>query len=250
MEIGASVGPYLDDIPDLPDRFEFVEVSIGEGEVPPEEVDRDALRSDLAADDLDLMVHLPFRQPLATAVERIDEANLAYMTDLLDACEDLGARKAVVHVTARSQGAVEASEVIRSRLPAVMGELAAAGEDRGVEVCFENVGNVGGVALDAVGGLAAETDLPLCFDVGHAYAEHDNATIGEFLGVHGDRVSHLHVHDARARGDSHIPVGSGEVDYGVVADAIPEFDGTATVEVFTDDPDHLALSAEKFLDEF
>lgn len=250
MDVGASVGPYLEDIPDLPDRFEFAEISIGEGEVTPDEVDHEALRADLAAADLDLVVHLPFRQPLATTVERIDEANLAYLDELLGECATLGARKAVVHVTVRAPGQVDTADVVGARLLPAMERVAAAGEDRGVEVCFENVGNVGGVALDAVGGLTAQADLPLCFDVGHAYMEHGNAAIGEFLAVHGDRVSHLHVHDARDRGDTHIPVGSGEVDYGVVADAIPGFDGTVTVEVFTDDPDHLALSAEKFVAEF
>lgn len=249
MRCGASVGPYLERISDLPDRFEFVEVSIGEGEIPPDEIDREQLRGDLDDGDLDLTVHLPFRQPLATTVDSLDRATREYQSELLDVCADLGAEKAVVHVTTRAPDG-DHVDLIRDRLVPQVEALAAAGEKRGVEVCFENVGNSGGAPLDTVGGIAAAADVPLCFDVANAYAEHGNAAIRDFLSAYGDRVSHLHVHDARERGDTHIPVGSGEVDWAGVGDALGSFDGTAAIEVFTDDPDYLDLSAEKFLEPF
>jgi sugar phosphate isomerase/epimerase len=75
--------------------------------------------------------------------------------------------------------------------------------------------------------------------------EEGNDGVKRFLGRHADLVSHLHAHDARRRGDTHIPVGAGDVDFGAVADRLGEFDGTVAVEVFTDDVAHLRDSAER-----
>jgi len=246
MNVGLSVGPYLEQIPDSPSPYEFVEVGIGEGEVPLEDLDGEALLETLSTGGYDLVVHLPFRQPLATTVDRLDRANRAYLADLLATCGDLGAKRAVAHVTTR-QRRRSPEAVARERLPGTMRSVADAGAEHGVEVCFENVGNVGGTRLELVGELAAEADVSLCLDVGHAFEERDHEAIERFVAAHGDRIAHLHCHDVRRRGDTHIPVGSGEIDYDRVGRALSEagFDGTATVEVFTDDEEYLALSAER-----
>jgi sugar phosphate isomerase/epimerase len=249
LTIGASVGPQVDRVGSLPDRFEFVEVAVGEGEVPVADLNLPALRDRLDRAGLGLAVHLPFRQPLATTVDRLDDANEAYLRELLGVCGRLDATVAVVHLDTRQRRHSKRA-VARERLPERMCALAAAGADHGVEVVFENVGNVGGTPLSVVGDLAVETDASLCLDVGHAVSEAGDEAVVDFLDRYGDRVRHLHVHDVRGRGDSHIPVGSGEVDYGAVGSALRAvgFDGSVTVEVFTDDPGYLDLSAERFLD--
>ena len=105
--------------------------------------------------------------------------------------------------------------------------------------------------LDLVDGeLARETDTPICFDVGHAYMEGDNKAIKRFLRRYGDRISHLHCHDVRRRGDTHLPVGAGEVDYDLVESELGGFDGTVALEVFTDDETLLLDSAERIAERF
>jgi sugar phosphate isomerase/epimerase len=249
MEIGPSLGPFAERIPDVPERFDLVEVSIGEGDRALDAIEAGAVREDLAAADCTGVVHLPFRQPLATTVEHFDRANREYLAACLDVAAAMGARKAVAHLDGRGRG-VDAAELTRERVRPQVEAVAAAGRERGVEVCFENVGNVGGLPLELVGEVVEAADVPLCFDVGHAFEEAGQDDTESFLRAHGDRVSHLHVHDVRHQGDSHIPIGSGQIDYGGVADALDEFDGTVTVEVFTDDFDYDELSAEKFLAAF
>jgi sugar phosphate isomerase/epimerase len=129
-----------------------------------------------------------------------------------------------------------------------MRELSARGEAHGVTVCFETTGHAGGVALDRLGELADRADAALCLDVGYAYLEAGADGIESLLSSHAGRVEHLHVHGARHRGDTHIPIGSGDVPWetvgGALAATVPE--ATATVEVFTDDAAHLADSADRF----
>lgn len=99
-----------------------------------------------------------------------------------------------------------------------------------------------------VADLAAAADASLCFDVGHAHMETDEETIAAFVYEAGDLIDYLHVHDIRARGDSHVPVGAGEIDFAWLGGLLREigFDGRAAVEVFTDDAAHVLDSADRF----
>jgi sugar phosphate isomerase/epimerase len=241
MKIGASVGPYHGRLDHLPPEFAFAELAVGEGERPADAVDPAALRSRLAAADLGAAVHLPYRQPLATPVPLLDDATATYLTELLDLTAAIGADVAVAHP--RTRGVDPTSEAVVDRLST----LAAAGRDRDVTVCFETVGYAGGVSLDRVGNLAVAADAAVCLDVGYAYLEDDTSGVKSFLNSYGDVVEHLHVHGVRRRGDTHIPLGSGDFPLsdlsGALADAAG--DATATIEVFTDDADHLEDSRRR-----
>jgi sugar phosphate isomerase/epimerase len=195
--------------------------------------------------DLTLDVHLPFSQVASTPVPEINDAILAYQRRLLDWAAGLGCRKAVLHATVRDPHDLDQ----RSTVAAQLARIVEAGAARDVEVVVENVGHQPrGLQLSVLGDVAAEADLPVCFDVGHAYMEDGNDGVERFLREYGDLVSHLHVHDVRGRGDTHMPVGAGEVDYGRLAAHLGEFDGTVAVEVFTDDVDLLRDSADRVVD--
>ena len=239
MDIGASIGPYVDRIGGIPESFSFVELALGEGERPLGAVDPGRITDRLAAGGFGAVVHLPYRQPIATPVEQIDAATHGYLDAVLETAAALGAETAVAHPRARGSG--------HDHLVDRVAQLHDHGADHDVTVCFETVGHAGGLSLERVGEAAASADAAVCLDVGYAYLEAGVGGIESFLGSYADLVEHLHVHGARHRGDTHIPIGSGDVEYDslgpVLHDASP---ATATVEVFTDDTDHLVDSAERF----
>lgn len=232
MRFGNTVGPFVDRIAETPDAFEFVELAVGQGNVPLSDVDVGRIRADCEAAGVDVVVHLPLGQPLVNAVPELREATHAYLERALDCAADLGAETAVAHCDA-GRGSLD-SDPFREQVA----DLSAAGRERGVEVVFENLGMLDrGFALDVVGDALVDADAAMCFDVGHAHQEGGQDAVDEFLGSYADLVSHLHVHDVRARGATHVPVGAGDVDYESVAarlDAV-RFDGTVAVEVFAAD---------------
>lgn len=242
MDIGASTGPYVERIESLPSEFSFAEIALGEGELPLADIDADRLAERFSRHNLSAVVHLPYRQPLSTPVDRIDDETVAYLDEVLTAAASLDAHTAVAHPSAR--GAGHATDQLLER----MSELAVCGQSKDITVCFETVGYAGGVELHRLGDLAARADAAICLDVGYAYLEAGTEGVAEFLNSYGDLVEHLHVHGARHRGDTHIPVGSGDVEYGPIGAALADTvdDATATIEVFTDDPEYLTLSAQKF----
>jgi len=245
MDVGLTVGDSIERLRATADGFDFVELSIGESPAGPTDPDAERLRDALAAVDADLCVHLPFDQVPATPVPRLNDAIVDYLTELLDWTGTVGARRAVLHGTMRDPHDTDQRPVFADQLSAIAG----AGEDAGVEVVVENVGHQArGVPLSVLGEIADGTETAVCFDVGHAYMEDGNDGIERFLGDYGHLVSHLHVHDVRSRGDTHLPIGAGEVEYGLVSEALSGFEDTVAVEVFTDDVPLLRDSARRVTD--
>jgi sugar phosphate isomerase/epimerase len=240
MEYGVTVGDSLDRLEATAEGFDFVEFGLGEALDIPEAIDDAALDAALA--DRALVVHLPFKQDVATPVPEINDAIVAYQERLLEWAAARGARKAVLHATVRDPYDTGLRETAAEQLARIV----AAGEARDVEVVVENVGHQShGLQLSVLGELAEDAGASVCFDVGHAYMEEGNDGIERFCKYYGDLVSHLHVHDVRGRGDTHMPLGAGEVDGGLVGQYLDGFDGTVAVEVFTDDVALLHDSASR-----
>ena len=241
MEIGLTVGDSIGRLERTLEGFELAEFSIAEG-IDTDEIDADRLEAALAAADADLCVHLPYKQVVVTPVAEINDAICAYLSRLLSWAGSVGARKAVLHGTARNPHDTDLRPTFADQLNAI----GAAAADADVELVVENVGHQKrGLPLSVLGDLARETETAVCFDVGHAYMEDGNDGVDRFLGQYGDLVSHLHVHDARSRGDTHLPIGAGEIDYDTVTEHLGGFDGTVAVEVFTDDVELLEDTARR-----
>jgi len=231
MDVGLTIGDSIDRAANTIEGFDLAEFSIVEG-VDPATIDADRLQDVLESADADLCVHLPFKQVVVTPVPEINEAICTSLGRLIEWAGEVGARKAVLHGTARNPHETDLRPLFAEQLEAI----GAVGAEAGVELVVENVGHQKrGLPLSVLGDLAEETNTAVCFDVGHAYMEDGNDGVDRFLSGYGDLVSHLHVHDARSRGDTHIPIGAGEIDYGIVAEHLGGFDGTVAVEVFTDD---------------
>ena len=162
-------------------------------------------------------------------MEEIDTVTVAYLDRVLSAVAEMGATTAVAQHSARGVG--------HDHLVDRMTRLCDRAEDHGVTPCFETVGHAGGSLLDRVGRVAEDADATVCLDVGYAYLEAGVDGVVSFLDSYVDLIDHLQVHGARHRGDTHIPVGSGGVDFETLGPHLADADpATATVEVFTDQP--------------
>lgn len=244
MKLGVSLGPegeLKEKILNVPEEMEFVEFSIGEHERPVEEIEKEEVKEALEQKDFDLIVHLPFRQRLATSIDEFNEAVLKYHTRLIEFSIDLGAEKFVIHTDMRDQDSEEEAEVMREQIRK-MEEL---GEEYGIEFCYENVGQWNGMELFELGEVLDDRDASMCFDTGHAFSEVGQEEMEEFLDDYSHLISHLHLQDTREGRDMHLPIGSEEIEWESVGEKLSEFQGTATMEIFTSDNDYIQLSKQK-----
>ncbi len=247
IDVGVTVGDSIERLEATATGFDFVEFGLAEATDVPDRIDDRALRTVCEDLDLTLDIHLPFKQDVATPVAEINDAIVEYQRRLLSWAGGVGARKAVLHGTVRNPSDTSLRPVFASQIAAIL----EAGQDADIEVVVENVGHQKrGLPLSVLGEIAAEKDVPICFDIGHAYMESGNDGIERFLREYGELVSHLHVHDARTRGDTHIPVGAGEIDHELLSAHLASFDGTVAVEVFTDDVDLLTNTARRVMKTF
>jgi len=60
-------------------------------------------------------------------------------------------------------------------------------------------------------------DIGLVFDVGHANL---NGQIERFLTIFEDKIVHMHMHDNDGKGDQHLGIGFGNIDWKNVADTL------------------------------
>ncbi len=242
--IGLSIGPNTDRITEIDEKYDFVELSLGEGEVPIEEIDAEQIRQDLEEQDLDLIVHLPFRQPLYTGVDELDEALVDYFDRLLEFSSKLEAGKAVVHVDCRYT--VDIQESIDG-LVNQMTVINSLSEKHGIEICYENVnvGSIHGITLQELGEICREEEFSMCLDTGHGFAEVGQEELEMFIAEYGEQVSHLHLQDTREGEDLHLPIGVGEIDFDQLEEFLSDFDGTKCMEIFCSDEEYLEVSRQR-----
>lgn len=164
----------------------------------------------------------------------------------------LGGRALVVHPVVLSQ------PEFRDERPAghpdvpFVRDLAAAAREQGVFLALENIFGRRFLdrTLEAVPTFDHRGGLGICIDVGHAEMRRPepNESAVDLIRDYGKALLHLHVHDLRDGAD-HVPLGTGEIDYAAVADALREvnFAGTAALEIQSDDPAATAGQSWEYL---
>ncbi|UPW00686.1 sugar phosphate isomerase/epimerase [Halorussus gelatinilyticus] len=230
--------------------FDFAELYL-DGATERTRIDPNAVGSLAAEADLDLLVHLPFVDlEIGSPRDPVREGSLSEQRACIEVASEMGAEKAVLHAgTSARPPEWELDEIAPHLLDSVrvLDRFAA---DRDVEICVENLPGVP-FTVHHLDRVFAETEASATFDTGHARVDGlDAEEMADFLDAHGDRVSHVHVNDAREDADEHVPTGSGTTDFETALAPLREgWTGTVSVEVYTFDFDYLELSAEK-LDEF
>lgn len=247
MKLGASVGPVTESVTEIPEDFDFVELAVGEMEIDVEEIDFDQLEKDLEDKELELVLHLPFRQPLVTTSGEFNQAVVRDWRNILEAFSGIGVEKAVVHCNYRHG---EDHEKVVEKLEKQVERVKQMGQELDVEICFENVGQFSGTELFELGAILDETGASMCFDTGHAFSEVGQEEMEEFLEEYSHIISHLHAQDTREGKDMHISIGEGEIDFKAVGEKLQGFDGTVTLEIYAEDPDYFRISRDKLLQHF
>ncbi|GAA0230750.1 sugar phosphate isomerase/epimerase family protein [Haladaptatus pallidirubidus] len=237
MEEGSNLG------------FDFVELYM-DGATERTKLDPEAVRSLAGTEGLDLLVHLPFVDvEIGSPRERIREASREEQKACIETAGEMAAEKAVLHASTHATPPEWTREDVEPHLLSAIRELDSFGEESGVEICVENLPGILFTVHD-FDRIFAKTDAAMTFDTGHARVDGMNAEdMKSFLTDHGDRISHIHVNDARGPADEHVPTGSGTLDLETALSPVRNgWSGTVSVEVYSFDFDYLELSKRKLDD--
>ncbi|WP_101295739.1 sugar phosphate isomerase/epimerase family protein [Halegenticoccus soli] len=227
--------------------FDFVELYM-DGATERTRLDRAALSEALSDRGLDLLVHLPFADlDLGSPRDRIREASIEEQKVCIEDAAGMGAEKAVLHPSSDATPPEWEPEEIYPAIVESVNDLDAFARDRGLEICVENLPGVP-LTIDEFDLVFDGTDASMTLDTGHARVDGFEAgDIAAFLEAHLNRVSHLHLNDTRGPRDEHLPFGSGTLDFPTALAPLfdADWDGTASLEVYTFDADYLELGKRK-----
>jgi sugar phosphate isomerase/epimerase len=226
--------------------FDFVDLTLEPPGAWP--VDGKAVAQLLDELGLDAVGHTAFYLPIASPLPELRAAAHRLFEQALDVFAAAGIRLANVHPDPAP--AVLGADAPERNADAVA-RLAEAAEERGLRLMVENLGRFGrvedlGPVLDAAPGAGFH------LDVGHA-----NLGIGsgpnrteELLEAFGERLAHVHVSDNVGVDDLHLPLGAGTVDWPAAVRALKAagWDGTVTLEIFSDERAHLETSRRLWLE--
>jgi sugar phosphate isomerase/epimerase len=198
-----------------------------------------------------LVCHLPSFVSTADLTKSLREASLTEVLHSLQVASDLRASKAVLHPSYM----VGLSHFVKTKAKAyAMESLQAIVEKAnqiGLTICLENM-----FPRSHAPGEPEEFDeifdrfpsLKLTLDTGHAHIEERSGQRAvDFIERFSGRIGHIHASDNLGREDSHLPVGTGSVDFHKIAHALKKirYDDTLTLEIFSRDRDYLKISREK-----
>jgi len=215
--------------------FDYVEI-LADGHRAPDTLadDRTEVVDALDRHDLDLVVHLPFPTDIGSPYEAVRAGTVETQTQALETAAALGAEKAVLHPESSAWEVAWDDDQVRPYVDQSVADLAAVGDNHGVEVCAENLFE-NAYTIDTIDGLLDRTDVSMTLDTGHARVTgYDVTDTAAFVSEHADRISHVHLNDTRRPRDEHLPFGAGTIDFETLFAAFPaDWSGTLSVEAGT-----------------
>jgi sugar phosphate isomerase/epimerase len=126
-------------------------------------------------------------------------------------------------------------------------ELLGPASQEGVGLMIENVPGTFNSAEQLSELLDPLPAVGLHLDIGHCNLMTASNTEKEILAAYGDRLKHVHLHDNRGGiMDLHLPLGVGNMNLSEALGALKGsgYDGTITLEVFTNDFNQLLYSRD------
>ena len=90
-------------------------------------------------------------------------------------------------------------------------------------------------------------EIGLHLDIGHCNLLVEENTTDELLAKYSSRLQHVHLHDNKGGGaDLHLPLGTGTMDIPHYVRSLKAcgYDGTITLEVFSEDSHYLSYSRD------
>lgn len=170
-------------------------------------------------------VHAPASDVNIAAVnERMRNASIAVLGDVMAVCARIGASHLVVHPGYSPYDQVHTRSY--KSLIHSLDELSLLKEEHGVQVCVENMGGWDCCHFRTPAFIPELTGRGLAFalDCGHA---HLNGNLDAFLTA--GNYCHVHLHDNIGTSDDHLACGAGTIDFSGLVQRLPQ-DASLVIE--------------------
>ncbi len=167
--------------------------------------------------------HLPFRDlHIAGTDKHITKYSIDNIKKGIDIANKLGIRKCISHTS--YSPLLPASTFSGRWFPKFMEskkEIETYADKYNISIAWENVWEKDFTLFDMI--LTHEPETKFCFDIGHANC-FSTFTPDQFIERYGKNINHIHIHDNHGNEDSHLSLGSGNIDFNEIAKLITKTD--------------------------
>ena len=236
MKIGVStLALFPMSLKEIMDYLESINVKYCElmMEYPYKRIDPDIVNSY----DIKTSIHAPLSDVnIASLNESIRKASVEEVKNSIDLASKINSEVVVAHPGHMAFLARKFPEKIRESSLTSLKECSKFAEERGINLCVENMPDMEGMTckdLAELNDLVQEIGVSMTVDVGHAY----NAGISVDEILKYDNIGHFHLSDNDGSFDNHNAVGSKDIDFKSLFEGLnkKKFDGVLVVEVTNKD---------------
>jgi sugar phosphate isomerase/epimerase len=250
MLLGAMNHPMRDPIEEIrafaAAGFDFVDLTLEPDRAYAATLDVKAVRDALHQTGLGVVGHTAWYLPLASPFPILRRAALDELSRDLDVFAALDVDRMNVHPD-RGRS-LSPTDWIVERNAEALATLATKASHLGIRVIVENIPGLFG-RVDVLQTIFERVPaLGFHLDVAHANLGVVRNATSELLDAFGDRLVHVHFSDNKGGdADLHLPLGAGYIDWSEMVKLVKSrgYDGTITLEVFSDDAEYLHYSARK-----
>ena len=181
--------------------------------------------------DMTFSLHAPFCDiNIASLNERIRESSVMEIINMVEYAVNMNMRTVTFHPGLYSMAVPDMQERSVMNAKRSLRMLDRISEEYGVIMALENMPSMPfmlGHTAEEMSFLIDGTNLPICFDVGHAN------TVGEIdkiIDALGDRIVNVHIHDNDGTADKHMTIGDGNIDFEACIKKLGRYMGNYIIE--------------------
>ena len=256
MIIGAMNNPNKTLIPQINHfaeiGFQFLDLTAEWPEATPEILLRKekAIKDALSTSKMPVVGHTAWFFPYTHPYESVRRQALEELKRSFDVLARFGVKSISIHPDVL-HFVYKNREQFLSHFFESIGELEEHAEGLGVALLFEAY-DENSLSTEELAELFKKfPKIGFHLDVGHANLDKPKgARIFEFIRLFGKKIAHVHASDNDGSGDQHLPIGAGKIKWSEVCSSLKKagYDGTVTLEVFSQDLEYLEISKKKFED--
>lgn len=212
-----------------------------------ERFDREKVKERLTKLNLGVVGHTNPTLPAVYPLPGIKKASWMELKEAFDFFEFLGCEKVSIHPFYYNSHMSD-EELISENIILLKKSIDYC-SGKGMKLMIENCFSPFGSAREIERITKEIPELSIHLDIGHMNLLQDfDWELNSFLDKFGDKIAHFHIHDNYGNVDAHLPLGCGTVDWASLANKIKKigYDGTFTLEVFSNDDDYLKISKDKW----
>lgn len=249
MLIGAMNDPRLDVFKEInwiaESGFDFIDLTVEPPAAYYSQLAASKVREVIEKSGLEVVGHTFFGLPVGSSVEGIRRAACQELSRSFEFLAEVGAKVVNVHLDGGTQ-LISEKKIIEQNL-ASLEELLKKASELGLKLMVEHYRGPFARPEPLTKLFSSLPELGFHLDVGHANLFTSNNRTAIFLDKFSDRLFHVHFSDnLGGTQDLHLPIGAGNIRWKEIIKALKKigYEGTITLEVFSEYRDYLLKSKE------